>query len=142
MLVVPSIAIGTWFTVLYQLHSDGRAIADYVKIAMIVVGLLMVVNSLDSLVRLYTDNLGLTTKRLGRRNYFLGNVTALSALTLFFSLDFLRIQWVGALVIAIYFSCITYILLRKWKVVAAIRTAPSANILDFDRIKLESTASK
>ncbi len=137
MLFVPSIAIGVWFTVLYHLHEQGRAITSLVSIAMISVGILMVVNSLDSLIRLYTDNLGLTVKRLGLRNYFLCNVFALCALTLLFRLDFLEIQWVGALVIAIYFACFAYILLRKWAVVAAISGAPPENSLDFERIEFE-----
>jgi glycine betaine transporter len=136
MLLVPSIAIGVWFTVLYRLHSEGQAIASFVSIAMISVGVLMVVNSLDSLIRLYTDNLGLTARRLGLRNYFLCNVFALCALTLLFRLDFLQIQWVGALVISMYFACFAYIVLRKWAVVAAISAAPPENRLEFDKIEL------
>lgn len=135
MLCVPSIAIGIWFSVLYHLHVEARTLGVFVGVAMISVGVLMVVNSLDSLIRLYTDNLALTAKRLGKRNYVLLNVIALSALTLLFRLDFLRIQWVGALVIAIYFSCFAYILFRKWAVVAAIKAAPPENTLDFDRIE-------
>jgi choline-glycine betaine transporter len=139
MLVVPSIAIGIWFTVLYHLHAQEREIAIIASIAMIGVGVLMVVNSLDSLIRLYTDNLGMTAKRLGPRIYFLGNVFVLSALTLLFRSDFLRIQWVGALVIAMYFGCFTYIVLRKWGVVAVIRAAPPENTLDFHRIEFEDS---
>mgnify|MGYP003140511367 CR=1 FL=1 len=60
MLVVPSIAIGVWFTVLYHYHAEGLQIAAFTNLAMISVGVLMVVNSLDSLIRLYTDNLNLT----------------------------------------------------------------------------------
>lgn len=134
MLVVPSIAIGTWFTVLYQLHIDGRSIAAYVSIAMICVGVLMVVNSLDSLIRLYTDNLSLTARRLGYRSYFVGNLIVLSALTLLFQLDFLHIEWVGALVIVLYFSCFAYIIFSKRKIVMSISAAPEENTLDFTRI--------
>jgi glycine betaine transporter len=136
MLVVPSVAIGVWFTVLYQLHTEAVAIATSVSIAMICVGILMVVNSLDSLIRLYTDNLRLTTVRLGSLTYFLGNVAVLSALTLMFRSDFLRIEWVGALVIAIYFACFAYILLRKWTEVAAITSAPLENSLDYRKVQL------
>lgn len=142
MLVVPSIAIGIWFTVLYHLHTEAAAIATSVSIAMIGVGILMVVNSLDSLIRLYTDNLNLTAHRLGPRKYFLGNVLVLSALTLMFRSDFLRIEWVGALVIAIYFACFAYILLRKWPEVAAIKTAPPENSLDFGKIELDDSISE
>lgn len=57
MLFIPSIAIGTWFTVLYHYHAEDLNIATFINLAMITVGILMVINSLDSLIRLYTDNL-------------------------------------------------------------------------------------
>jgi len=53
-----------------------------------------------------------------------------------FQLDFLRIQWVGALVIALYFSCFAYILLKKRKEVAAIKASPEENVLDFHKVEL------
>ncbi|MDZ7782815.1 MAG: BCCT family transporter [Halioglobus sp.] len=136
MLVVPSLAIGTWFTVLYHHHAEALHISGFINLAMISVGVLMVVNSLDSLIRLYTDNLGLGVKRFGRMKYFLGNLGSLCALTLLFQLDFLRIQWIGALVIGIYFACFAYIARRKLAEVAAIRSAPAENVLDFSRIDL------
>lgn len=57
-------------------------------------------------------------------------------LTLLFQLDFLRIQWVGALVIALYFGCFGYILLKKRAEVAAIKGSPRDNELDFGKIEL------
>ena len=136
MLVVPSIAIGVWFSVLYYYHAEGLKIAAFTNIAMIFVGVLMVINSLDSLIRLYTDNLNLTAQRLGRVNYVIFNLVAMIGLTMLFQLDFLRIQWVGALVIALYFSCFAYILLKKRKEVAAIKASPEENILDFHKVEL------
>jgi choline-glycine betaine transporter len=136
MLVVPSIAIGVWFSVLYYYHAEGLKIAAFTNIAMIFVGVLMVINSLDSLIRLYTDNLNLTAQRLGRVNYVIFNLVAMIGLTMLFQLDFLRIQWVGALVIALYFSCFAYILLKKRKEVAAIKASPEENVLDFHKVEL------
>lgn len=138
MLVVPSIAIGVWFSVLYYYHAEGLQIAAFTNIAMISVGVLMVVNSLDSLIRLYTDNLNLTAERLGRVNYVIFNLVAMVGLTMLFQLDFLRIQWVGALVIALYFTCFAYILMKKRNQVFAINSSPRENILDFHRIDLVS----
>ncbi len=138
MLVVPSIAIGTWFTILYHYHAEGMNIAGFINVAMITVGVLMVVNSLDSLIRLYTDNLNLTAKRFGQVPYVLGNLVAMCGLTLLFQLDFLRIQWVGALVIGLYFACFVYILTKKRMEVAAIKASPEENILDFHKIELAS----
>ena len=136
MLVVPSIAIGVWFSVLYYYHAEGLKIAAFTNIAMIFVGVLMVINSLDSLIRLYTDNLNLTAQRLGRVNYVIFNLVAMIGLTMLFQLDFLRIQWVGALVIALYFTCFAYILLKKRKEVAAIKASPEENVLDFHKVEL------
>ena len=124
MLAVPSIAIGVWFAVLYRYHTEGLEITAWNSAAMISVGILMVINSLDSLIRLYTDNLRLTAVRLGMPRYLALNVLALVGLTLLFKLDFLRIEWVGALVIGLYFACFVYILLKKRSVVMAIQAAP------------------
>ncbi|GGY62209.1 BCCT family transporter [Marinobacter zhanjiangensis] len=136
MLAIPSIAIGVWFSVLYYYHAEGLQVAAFTNIAMISVGVLMVVNSLDSLIRLYTDNLNLTAQRLGRINYVIFNLVALVGLTMLFQLDFLRIQWVGALVIALYFGCFAYILLRRRSEVAAIDSSPEGNVLDFHKVEM------
>ncbi|BEH16460.1 BCCT family transporter [Marinobacter shengliensis] len=136
MLVVPSIAIGVWFSVLFHYHAEGLKIAAMTNLAMISVGVLMVVNSLDSLIRLYTDNLNLTARRMGRMNYVIVNFGVMVLLTMLFQLDFLRIQWVGALVIGLYFACFAYILAKKRAEVAAIKSSPKENILDFRKIEL------
>ncbi|MGP9832205.1 BCCT family transporter [Marinobacter sp. NSM] len=136
MLVVPSIAIGVWFSVLFHYHAEGLKITAMTNLAMISVGVLMVVNSLDSLIRLYTDNLNLTARRMGRMNYVIVNFGVMVLLTMLFQLDFLRIQWVGALVIGLYFACFAYILANKRAEVAAIKSSPKENILDFRKIEL------
>ena len=136
MLVVPSIAIGVWFSVLFHYHDEGLQVAAITNLAMITVGVLMVVNSLDSLIRLYTDNLNLTAERLGRFNYVLFNLVAMIGLTMLFQLDFLRIQWVGALVIALYFGCFAFIVVKKRSEVAAIKSSPEENILDYHKVEL------
>ena len=63
-------------------------------------------------------------------------LVALVGLTLLFQLDFLRIQWVGALVIALYFGCFAYIVAKRRSEVAAINSSPKDNVLDFDRIRV------
>lgn len=120
MVIVPSVPIALWFTVLYYYHLNDLVVAGLINGAMIFVGITFVINSLDSLVRLYTDNLNLSVARLGRGRYWLGNFAALSVLTVAFQGDFLEIQWVGAIVIAIYFFCFLYILGNKRQAVAAI----------------------
>ena len=75
LLVVPSIPIALWFTVLYSYFVDGETVGELITMAMIVVGILFVVNSLDSLTRLYSQNLNLTVERLGRSRYVLAHAS-------------------------------------------------------------------
>tara|TARA_R110001583_G_scaffold78795_1_gene213391 strand:- start:59021 stop:60238 length:1218 start_codon:yes stop_codon:yes gene_type:complete len=136
MVVFPSIPIAIWFTVLYYYSANGLEVTGFYNIAMAIVGITFVINSLDSLIRLYTDNLNLSVARLGRVKYFLGNLVALSLLTLLFKLDFLQIQWVGAVVIGLFFTCFGYILLTKYKEVSQIECSPKENEIDFNKIEL------
>jgi choline-glycine betaine transporter len=124
MMVFPSIPIAVWFSVLYFYHESGIQTAGIFNLMMAIVGVTFVVNSLDSLIRLYTDNLSLTTSRLGTKTYFLGNVLALSGLTMLFTIDFLQIQWVGAVVIGLMFSCLTFILVKRFDMVRGIAASP------------------
>jgi len=136
MLIFPSIPIAIWFTVLYYYSANGLETAGFYNIAMAIVGITFVINSLDSLIRLYTDNLNLSVTKLGKVKYFLGNLFALSILTLLFKLDFLQIQWVGAVVIGLFFTCFAYILFKKFKVVSEIECSPKENKIDFNKIEL------
>jgi choline-glycine betaine transporter len=135
MLIFPSIPIAIWFVGLYYYHINALEISAWLNGLMVAVGILFVVNSLDSLIRLYTDNLNLTVTRIGNIPYFAGNLLTLSGLTLLFTLDFLQIQWVGAAVIALMFSCLLFILLTRLKTVAQINSSPEQNIIDFNNLK-------
>lgn len=136
MMVFPSIPIAIWFSVLYYYSVNGIATAGFYNLAMVVVGITFVINSLDSLIRLYTDNLNLTVQRLGRTQYIIGNLVLMCALTLLFSLDFLQIQWVGALAIALILGCFAYILMTNFQKVAEIERSPKENKIDFNKIEL------
>jgi choline-glycine betaine transporter len=135
MLIFPSIPIAIWFVGLYYYHLNELNISDWLNGLMVAVGVLFVVNSLDSLIRLYTDNLNLSVKSVGKVPYFVGNVFVLTCLTLLFTLDFLQIQWVGAIVIGLMFSCLLFILLTRLKLVSDIDSSPEQNILDFDALE-------
>jgi len=137
-MIFPSIPIAIWFTVLYYYNANGLETTGFYNIAMSIVGIIFVINSLDSLIRLYTDNLNLNVSRVGKVKYFLGNVIALSLLTLLFKLDFLQIHWVGAVVLGLFFSCFGYILWAKFKVVSEIECSPKENKIDFNKILLAS----
>ena len=135
MLIFPSIPIAIWFVGLYYYHLNELSIAGWLNGFMVTVGILFVINSLDSLIRLYSDNLNLTITRIGKVPYFMGNLLVLSGLTLLFTLDFLQIQWVGAIVIGLMFSCLLFIVCTRFKSVIEIENSPEQNILDFHAIK-------
>jgi len=116
-----------------QMGSDTSGLQNLTKVNG---GVTFVINSLDSLVRLYTDNLNLTAERFGKVPYIVGNVVVLSGLTLLFKLDFLQIQWVGALAIALILSCFAYILKSHYRKVRSIELSPKENEIDFTKIEL------
>lgn len=104
LLVIPSIPIAIWFSVLYYTFINGVAIPPLYNLAMVTVGVVFVVNSLDSLMRLYTDNLDLTVARFGRWRYVAGNWLVMYGLILLYQFTPLKIEWIGLMVIAIYLA--------------------------------------
>ncbi|WP_299151496.1 BCCT family transporter [uncultured Tateyamaria sp.] len=113
LLVFPSIPLALWFSVLYFYHLNGIGTAGLPNWAMTVVGIVFVINSFDSLIRLYTDNLNLTTERFGTVSYVLANAVGLFVLTLLFQSQWLQIQWVGTIVIGIYLMALAYMFFAK-----------------------------
>ena len=71
ILIVPSIPIALWFSIIFAYFAGDIPIGDTITLLMIVVGILFVINSLDSLTRLYSQNLGLTVEALGQSRYIL-----------------------------------------------------------------------
>ena len=108
LLIFPSIPLGLWFTVLYYYHLNGIGTAGLPNWAMTIVGIVFVINSFDSLIRLYTDNLNLTAERFGTVQYVFANAIGLFVLTLLFQSQWLQIQWVGTVVIGIYLLALAY----------------------------------
>jgi choline-glycine betaine transporter len=113
LLVFPSIPLGLWFTVLYYYHLNGIGTVGLPNWAMTIVGIVFVINSFDSLIRLYTDNLNLTTERFGTVSYVFANAIGLFVLTLLFQSQWLQIQWVGTVVIVIYLLALAYMFFVK-----------------------------
>lgn len=109
MLIWPSISLALWFSVLYLFYTNGIDTSGAINLAMVAVGIVFVLNSLDSLIRLYSDNLNLTVARYGKPRYILLHATLMMSLTTLFGLQFIRIQWVGAIVIGIGFCCAIYL---------------------------------
>ena len=70
-------------------------------------------NSLDSLTRLYTDNLQLTVDRLGKLKYIGMHWLLLFSLILFYQFTPLQIEWIGLVVIGLYLAIAVLIILRR-----------------------------
>ena len=112
LLVIPSIPLGIWFSVLYGYFTLDIEVTQFAKLAMLGVGVIFVINSVDSLVRLYTDNLGITVEKLGRPRFIALNVGLLISLVLLFKFTPFEIQWVGLVVIGLYAATLALLLWR------------------------------
>jgi hypothetical protein len=71
------------------------------------------VNSLDSLTRLYTHNIGFTVEALGTGRYVAVNWVILLALILAFQFTPFKIEWVGLTVVGIYATIYTLAFRRR-----------------------------
>ncbi len=123
MLFWPSLSIGIWFVVLYVVHQNQINMQGLINLLMVLVGIVFVINSLDSLIRLYSDNLRLTTERLGRGAYWRLHLTILLSLTALYSVDFLQIEWVGAVVIGLILGGMLFVFLKRKMIVSPRSTA-------------------
>ncbi len=113
LLLIPSIPIALWFSVLYYYHVGELEITGFYSQAMIIIGILFVLNSIDSLTRLYTTNLNITVERFGKRHYILANWLLLVSLILLYQFTPLKIEWVGLIVIGIYLTVFCLFLMRR-----------------------------
>jgi choline-glycine betaine transporter len=114
LLVIPSIPLAAWFSVLYFYYRHGAPVHPVLAVAMVVVGIIFVINSLDSLIRLYSDNLGMTARRLGTARYVAAHWGLMYALVLAFQFTPLKIEWIGLAVIGIYLA-IYLLLFARWR---------------------------
>ena len=112
LLILPSIPIALWFTVLFHYHVTEIALTGNLRIAMVAVGIIFVVNSLDSLTRLYSENLDLTVKKLGMPLYVLAHWLLLFGLVMLYQFTPFKIEWVGMVVICLY-ACLYFLAYRR-----------------------------
>ena len=113
LLIIPSIPIALWFSVLYYYHTAALDLAAWMQLSMVGVGIIFVVNSLDSLTRLYSENLGLTVQRLGGPGYVAAHWSLLFGLILLYQFTPLEIQWIGLVVIGIYCAIYALTFIRR-----------------------------
>lgn len=102
LLCIPSIPIALWFSVLFGVYERGIQISGLLNGFMLLVGVVFVVNSLDSLTRLYSGNLCLTVDELGFRKYVTFHWLLLYTLILLYRFTPLQIEWIGVVVIGLY----------------------------------------
>jgi len=113
MVFLPAIPIGLWFSVLFIYHQNTIEIPVWLNWFMISVGIVFVINSLDSLIRLYSANLGWTRVALGDRGYYpLHFMLQLALVGAYFFTPF-EIHWVGLIVVAIYTAAYGLIVMRR-----------------------------
>lgn len=119
LLIVPSIPIAIWFSVLYFYFSNGIEISSAWRLMMVGVGVIFVINSLDSLIRLYTRNIDLTVERLGTFKYVSANWLVMVALVLLYQFTPLQIEWLGLIVIGIYAAVYWLIVQRRRQLITS-----------------------
>jgi len=125
VLVIPSIPIAAWFSVLYFYFRQQTAVPPLLSTSMVVVGVVFVVDSLDSLIRLYSDNLGLTVRRFGAPAYIAGHWLLMYGLVLAFQFTPLKIEWIGMVVIGLYVAIYGLLIQRR----QALTLASAVNFL-------------
>ena len=127
ILVVPSIPIALWFSVLYGYFAGAIPVRDSITLLMMVVGILFVINSLDSLTRLYSHNLGLTVDALGRSRYVLTHAGLLAGLVVLYQFTPLKIEWIGMIVIGLYVAIYGLVFSKRAELMGSASDAPSAS---------------
>ena len=113
LLIIPSIPIALWFSVLFGIFEQGIQITAVINYLMIFVGVIFVINSLVSLIRLYTENLELTVGRLGKFRYISIHWILLFSLILLYRYTPLEIEWIGLVVICLYAVIVRYIFIHQ-----------------------------
>jgi glycine betaine transporter len=106
LLIIPSIPLAIWFGVLFYYYQSAIELTIFWKVCMMSLGVVFVINSIDSLVRLYGDNLKLSASKLGVRKYMAIHTSLLIILIALFKWTPLKIEWVGLIVVGLFIALI------------------------------------
>lgn len=121
MLAVPTALLAIWFTVLYLFSLENNLVPIYYFVIMSIVGLLFIVNSFDSILRVSADLVMKSTK-LKKYNYAL--LFSCLLLVIFFigytgftstSEGFIKIDYTGTLAIFIIYYMLYNLIKQKFK---------------------------
>ena len=85
---------------MFYIYNAVTTLSVLPRLCMVVVGVIFVVNSLDSLIRLYSENLNLTVARLTGPGYVAAHWALIFGLILLYQFTPLKIEWIGLVVIA------------------------------------------
>lgn len=114
LLIMPSIPIAIWFVCAFDFFSVPIMNKSELNGLIIVLAVLFVINSVDSMIRLYSVNLNLDTKRLGNVTYFIVHFCLLLAITVLFDYQVLSIELVGTIVFVFWLYALAF---GIWRVV-------------------------
>lgn len=112
MVFLPAIPLGLWFCVLFIYHQGQIDIPTWLNWFMISVGIVFVINSLDSLIRLYSSNLGWSREELGAKLYYPLHFCMQFLLVCAYFFTPFKIQWVGLVVCGIYAVAYVVMIMR------------------------------
>lgn len=115
LVFVPVIPVGVWFSVLYFYFENSVNAHEYFAVAMVCVALLFVINSADSLIRLYCLQLNISDKSVGKLGYFVINGGLLFIGILIFHYQFISIFWIGNTVITLFLLALAFFMGRSVK---------------------------
>jgi len=124
LLILPSIPIALWFSLLFYIYNSATTLSVLPRLSMVIVGVIFVVNSLDSLIRLYSENLNLTVARLTGPGYVAAHWALIFGLILLYQFTPLKIEWIGLVVIGIY--CSIYVLAFRHRAILTTPSTPKA----------------
>jgi glycine betaine transporter len=122
MVVLPAIPLGLWFCVLFIYHQNAITIPVWLNWFMITVGIVFVINSLDSLIRLYAANLDWSRPRLGTPLYYAVHFLLQLVLVGAYFFTPFEIQWVGLVVVGIY-GATYFLIMRRMRLLAGLGSA-------------------
>lgn len=107
-LILPSIPIAIWFLVLHQGYQFDIALDLHTKLFLALMGVLYVMNSMDSMIRLYSVNLGINKEKLGNKKYYLFHSLLLMAVASMFEVQMLNIEAVGSIILVLWAVALSY----------------------------------
>ncbi|WP_022706867.1 choline transporter [Paracoccus zeaxanthinifaciens] len=115
MVFLPAVPLGLWFCVLFVYHQGSIAIPGWLNWFMIGVGVVFVINSLDSLIRLYSANLGWSRENLGDRRYYPLHFAMQLGLVAAYMFTPFEIHWVGLTVAGLYGVIYVMLIMKRGK---------------------------